>query len=532
MSDSTGADSAMLDVARRPGVHLLQPKAVGLIGVLFLTLTGSAPITAMLLNVPIVVGNGNGLGAPAAFLVATVILVVFSVGYAAMARKVTATGGFYSFISHGIGQEVGMAMGFAAVLAYSVFQPSLTGGFAYFLNLKVSQLFGVNVPWPLLALAMVAGIAALAHYDIKLSAKVLGVALIAEVICLIVFDLGVFAHAGSGAVVQLSALDPTRAFQGFAKVGKLTDGLAGVGLFFAFWSWVGFEMAPNYAEESRDPKRIVPLSLYISVVALGVLYTLTCWAAQSGFPTIGNAIDAAQNNSATFFFGTAARLIGPWLAVLMSYLILTGSFACGMAFHNTAARYFYSLGRERLLPASFGRTHPTYKTPSSASLAQSVVSAVIIILFALIGGVNDPNTQAYGELYGLMALLGTILILAAQAIVSIAIIRYFRSQHPNDHHWWRTLIAPALAFIAQAYVIYLCIDNLAFVGGGFAFAAWIPWIDLAVVAFGIIAAFALKRFDPARFSEIGRLIYEGLPGEPETTGEEAPGLAFGGRVAD
>src|ERR1700712_1061534 len=92
-----------LDVTTRGDVDLLHSKAVGLIGVLFLTVTGAAPITAMLLNTPIVVGNGNGVGAPAAFLVATVILLIFSVGYAAMARKVTSVGGFYSFISLGLG---------------------------------------------------------------------------------------------------------------------------------------------------------------------------------------------------------------------------------------------------------------------------------------------------------------------------------------------------------------------------------------------------------------------------------------------
>ena len=43
-----------------------------------------------------------------------------------------------------------------------------------------------------------------------------------------------------------------------------------IGLFFAFWSWVGVEMAPNYGEESRDPKRIVPRALYISVIGLGI----------------------------------------------------------------------------------------------------------------------------------------------------------------------------------------------------------------------------------------------------------------------
>ena len=95
-----------LDVTTRGDVDLLHSKAVGLIGVLFLTVTGAAPITAMLLNTPIVVGNGNGVGAPAAFLVATVILLIFSVGYAAMARKVTSVGGFYSFISLGLGREL------------------------------------------------------------------------------------------------------------------------------------------------------------------------------------------------------------------------------------------------------------------------------------------------------------------------------------------------------------------------------------------------------------------------------------------
>ena len=70
--------------------------------------------------------------------------------------------------------------------------------------------------------------------------------------------------------MQLAAINPINAFKGFAAHDKVQAGAAGIGLFFAFVSWTGFEMAPNYAEESRDPKRIVPLSLYISVVGLGI----------------------------------------------------------------------------------------------------------------------------------------------------------------------------------------------------------------------------------------------------------------------
>ena len=60
------------------------------------------------------------------------MLTIFSVGYVAMARKVTTAGGFYSFISHGLGRELGMAAGLSMVVAYSVFEVSLVGGFAYF----------------------------------------------------------------------------------------------------------------------------------------------------------------------------------------------------------------------------------------------------------------------------------------------------------------------------------------------------------------------------------------------------------------
>ena len=80
------------DVSGRPDVAKLRKGAVGIWGVLFLTVTGSAPISAMLFNTPIVVGFGNGVGAPAAFIFATIVLVIFSVGYVAMARKKTKIG--------------------------------------------------------------------------------------------------------------------------------------------------------------------------------------------------------------------------------------------------------------------------------------------------------------------------------------------------------------------------------------------------------------------------------------------------------
>jgi amino acid transporter len=85
-------------------------------------------------------------------------------------------------------------------------------------------------------------ISVLCYFDVELSVRVLGVALVGEVIILTVFDLLVFGQGGKTGIQA-----------GSLNMFKLTSpgvGLAaGVGVFLAFWSWVGFEAIPNYAEE-------------------------------------------------------------------------------------------------------------------------------------------------------------------------------------------------------------------------------------------------------------------------------------------
>src|ERR1700733_5644772 len=284
------------DVSQRAEVPKLRKHAVGLLGVLFLTVTGSAPISAMLFNTPIMVGFGNGVGAPAAFIFAAIVLVVFTVGYVAMARKKTTAGGFYSYISHGLGREIGIGTGYASVVAYSVFEASLAGGFAYFLSLKLNA-YGVNIAWPWLALGMVVIIAALTYFDVRISSWVLAVGLISEIVILLIFDGFLFARGH----VTAAPLNPVNAFKGFPAQGKLVAGAIGIGLFFAFWSWVGFGVAPNYGGETRGPKRNVPRALYISVIGLGIFYTMTSWASLAGYSSTKAAITASQTNAANYF---------------------------------------------------------------------------------------------------------------------------------------------------------------------------------------------------------------------------------------
>jgi amino acid transporter len=505
-----------VDVSKRDDVHMLHGGAVGLLGVLFLTVTGAAPISAMLFNTPISVGYGNGVGTPAGFAFATVILAIFSVGYVAMARKVTAAGGFYSMISHGLGRELGMATGLASTVAYSVFEASLCGGFAYFAVAKLNQ-YGYHPDWVYAALFMVALIAVLAYFDVHISARILGVALICEVAALTVFDLVVFGHGGEN--IQAAAINPVNAFKDLPGHGStIAAGAWAVGVFFAFWSWVGFEMAPNYGEESKDPKRIVPMSMYISVIGLGIFYTITSWAALSGYASTAAAAAQSQTDASQFFFIPAVKFGNEFLRDSMSYLIITGSFACGMAFHNTTARYLYSLGRERVLPTALGRTHHKYRSPHIASTTQSVIAALIVIAFWLFtdtaAGQTPASSQAYVQLYGLAAFMGVVIILFVQALVSVAIWNYFRTHHPGEHKVWNHTIAPIISVVGQVLVLAVAIQKIDFLGAGYRYAWYLVAIDVLVFVGGIAYALYLKSNDRAKYETIGRMINDGLDQAP------------------
>lgn len=497
------------DISKDASVDRLHAKAIGLIGVLFLTVTGAAPESAMLGNVPFAAGFGNGIHVPAAFLLATIVLTIFSVAYAAMASRVSSVGGFYSFISMGLGRDIGMAAGMASLASYSVFEASLTGLFAFFGNSWLQSHFGINIPWLYLSLFMIAFISFLAYQDVQLSVKVLGAALVFEVIMLTIFDAGVFLAKGPSGF-SLEALNVFHVMNPVAaqKVGstEIAEGAAAVGVFMAFWSWVGFEMAPNYAEESVDPKRIIPRSLYYSVIGLGLFYIITSWCAISAYPTEGDMLAKAVADSGNFFLSPITQYVGQWANEAMALLILTSSFACGMAFHNTASRYMYSLGREGVVPGFLGKTHPTHKSPHVASVVQTLLAALWVCLFAYFFGTNDPNAQAYLGVYTMLAVLGTMLLLILQAVVSVAIIVYFRVNHPGEVNIFAGLIAPIIAFVSQVWLVYLLVVNLETFGGTGGFGGRIPLIAFIILAVGLVWGIALRVISPAAHARIGRMV--------------------------
>ena len=109
-----------------------------------------------------------------------------------------------------------------------------------------------------------------------------------------------------------------------------------------------------------------------------------------------------------------------------------------------------------------------------------------------------------------MAVMGVIIILSVQALVSLAILVYYLRFHKDEVHWWKTLLAPVIAFITQGYVVYLLFENINFLGGRLQLRQAVRPDRRAVVLIGIGLAFYYKKFKPETFEKVGRLINEDL----------------------
>jgi amino acid transporter len=489
-----------------PASHTLKRGAIGLAGVVFMVVAFSAPITAMTGNLPVAVGFGNGLGAPGGFVIATVVLTIFSVGFIALARHITAAGAFYTFVSRGWSKIPGLPAGVLSMFTYMTMEAGLIGIFSAFADQAFTDQLGVDLPWVVYAAICVIVIAVLSHWDISVAAKVLAVVLVCEIGMLTIAAVASLAHHPDG--FSWTSLSPVTAL----STNGVAGGVVGLGLLMAFWSWVGFESTAIYGEESTNPKKVVPQATMIAVIGIGVFYTFISWGVIVGNgPT--KAVELAS--SATPFdllYAPTLQYVGQWGVTVFEWLVLGGSFACALAIHNSAARYLFAFGRDGLLWRKLGEAHPKHASPWIASLTQSVFAAVLLVICAATG--SDP----YAVLFVLVAILATLCLLIVQTMSSISTVVYFhvKKEHPETASWWRTFLAPIIGGAGMVYVIYLMASNMSAAAGtasGSLFFKAIPFIVVGLLVGSIGLALYWRMARPDLYERIGSTVFDDTTGQ-------------------
>ncbi|GIG59162.1 amino acid permease [Longispora fulva] len=480
----------MSTTGRKRPDHVSQALAssrLGVPAVVFFVLSAAAPLTVVggVITTGYAVTGITGL--PLAFLAVAAVLVLFSVGYVAMARHVSNAGAFYTYVTRGLGRPAGIGAAWVALLAYNMMQVGLYGGFGFVAAPLLNDWFGVSLAWWVIALFSWALVAVLGVMRVDINGTILAFLLVAEIAVIVVYDAASLLNP-AGNTVSYETLKPSNLF---------VSGLGAL-LVIAVTGFVGFEGAAVFAEETKNPRRTVPIATYVSVGIIATLYAVSAWAMTVATGP-ENIVNTSRENGPETIFLLAGAHLGTTAVHIGHALLLTSLIAAMISFHNTTARYAFALGRERVLPAAFGRTSRRSGAPKVGSLAQSALGLVVILGYAAAG--LDPLTQLFFWA-GTSGAFGVLLLITA---TSVAVIGFF-SREPNGESAWRRLIAPGLAVLALSMMVVLSVSNFATLLGVEATSPlrWIvPALFPVAALIGVGWALVLKATRPDVYRSIG-----------------------------
>jgi amino acid transporter len=425
---------------------------LGTVGVVFMVVAAAAPLTVIGGNMPLAMGLGNGAGAPVGFLIAALVLLVFSIGFVTMTPYVPEAGAFFSYVTVGLGKRIGTGIAAVALIAYTAIQVGIYGYIGWAIGDTVAFYGGPEIPWPVYSFAILAIVALLGYRHIELSAKVLGVALVLEIGIVLILDLVIVASPGPSGLT-LASFQPD----------VFTQGTLGIAVLFALTGFIGFEATAVFRDEARDPERTIPRATYAAVLIIGGFYALTCWAfvVAIGPDQVTEVAQRTLAGEANMLLDTTDDTLGRVGRDVVNVLLLTSLFACVLSFHNVIARYQFVLAGKGLLPRRLGTVHATHNSPAFSSVVQTVTAAVIVLILAVFG--VDPLVGVFGSMAG-VATVGMVLLMLT---TSVAVLVYFLRHRENANgRIWQTGIAPTLACLGLLASLWLVLSNFTLVTGG------------------------------------------------------------------
>lgn len=433
--------------------------------VVFLVIAAAAPLASMIGNLPIAIAHGTGANVPVAFLLAGVVLFLFSVGFSFIAHRLVRAGAFYAYIAEGLGKPCGVGAAYCAVIAYSAFAFGLATACGYF-DGQVFKAVGLKVSWAVCAVLSVLLTGWLNYRSMEASSKILGVIIVVESAVLVAFDASVIIAKGWAALPLTS----------FSLHHWMVPGL-GVSLMTAFSCFVGFESAALYGKESANPKRSIPLATYCAVLLIGVFYLFTAWIAIGAIGT-DNTKSIALAHGGTLMLDLITRYEGQIAANIAGLLLCTSILATYIAIHAAAARYIHALADEGLLPRGLARFNDIKKVPQAATFWLSIVTLIGL------GGILLAHANPYLLVIPVLIGAGTLGIIALQAAASIAILVYVCRY--RQEAGYVVLVASCLAAIGLLVALMTVCKNFSRLSNiTSSYIGWLPALYLIVSVMGI-----------------------------------------------
>jgi basic amino acid/polyamine antiporter, APA family len=420
-----------------------------------------------------------------AFILAAVGCALAGLCYAELSSSIPISGSAYTYTYATMGEFLAWIIGWDLILEYAV--GAATVGIAwseYLNNLLVNVLHTSPIPYSLShspfqsnletgetgminlpALFIVGAISLLLIKGIQESAFVNGIIVIVKVaIVVLIIVLG---WHFINPVNHTPYIPPSSIFTDEHGIGHNFGGFWGIvgaagTVFFAF---IGFDAVSTAAQETKNPKRNMPIGILGSLAICTVLYILFAhvltglesvefFRNQGKEASVSNAIISAMGDNYN------------WLAQFVTIAILAGFSSVILVMLLGQSRVFYSMGKDGLLPKAFSDLHPKYQTPYKAN----IVILVIVGAFAAF---------IPGDIVGDMTSIGTLF---AFVLVCISVI-ILRKKEPNMVREFRTPLVPLVPILGVAACLLMMIGL-----------GWTNWLRLfAWMAIGVIFYFAYSK---------------------------------------
>lgn len=323
--------------------------------------------------------NAGPAGTAIAMSIAALIMISIAFNYSYMINKYPVAGGEFTYTKETYGTVAGFVCAWFLGLSYLAIVPLNATALALIGRNLFPQVFQWGYLYSVEGYSIYAGEVLLAVFALVFFAviSIRGISVAGKFqTALALLLVGSVALLAVAALIsdQASLANLSPAFQTTASGDINIGGIVAV-IAVAPWAFVGFDSIPQASEEFNFSPKKTKVIMVLSILFGGLLYivlnTITAAVVPEGYANWSAYIADMKNLDGILSmptFNAAEQLLGvPGLAILAVALfcaVLSGI----IGFYMATSRLLYSIAREDILPAPFGKLHPKYNTPHVAIL--------------------------------------------------------------------------------------------------------------------------------------------------------------------
>jgi amino acid transporter len=485
-------------VAATPTVAPLERNAVGLLDVLFQSITSMAPGAAIAASIPLGAGFASG-ALPLAVLIAFVGILFTAWSIGQLAKHIPAAGSVATYNAVGLAPWVGFLVGWAYAAVEVLIMPLVMLQLGYTVagewNSEQSS-FPTNLWWIFMAAGTIL-MCYLVYRGVKTSTRVGVVLGFVEIVVFLSLSVALVIKAGHHNTLLVFTTHYANA-KGYSGMTGVIAGAVGALLAFS-----GFEAAAPLAEETRDPRRNVQRAVLLSTLLIGALYIFTTYAATVAYGPARFSSFASYANGVPW--DGLARTISVVFWALVLFAIINSTLANANAGANVFTRTAYAFGRVGAFPRMLADLHPRFKSPRVGILVELILS---LALGLALGFKYTPQVA-----FGILGTAIVVIVVPVYIACNIACIGYFARHRKEEQHFLSHIVVPiigALLLIPGFFSVagITGIPGLRFIAALTSPYKYAPYAMAAWLVVGIVALLVLRSRNPQAIDKVAHVYLE------------------------